>query len=532
MGTSEALAFTLHDILFSYHSLIGGLFLSYLVYRIIHSIVNDNNYMQTKYRFNGHTWRSIQCNKSVPYSSCCTVCGKLMLPLVGLFCECCAVSACKRCHRTLDKKLRCKQISWPEDKPFYHQWVNVGVSRSDNSDSNEEGEVLQKFYCSWCQRIKICSENASNDTEQCDFQKYRQIIIPPTCVQVLKGKVTHIKPLTDNDWEPLIIFANRKSGSNRTDEILSLFRGLLNPIQVIDMSVCPPESASRWLPARCRVLVGGGDGSAAWLLGALAAVPHVRAAVGILPMGTGNDLSRSLGWGAGCSHLDAHEIIHSVLLAEVQPLDRWQVTIKPHRGRLGRLGRLRGERRLLAHCYASVGVDAQVALDFHRARAQFLCRYASRWLNYAAYAVLGAGRALDAGGCGALERRVRVAADGRALPLPPVQALVLLNIRCWGAGVSLWNMGSEDVPEQSMSDGKFEVVGISSSIHIARLQCGLAEPFRFTQSSRVEIELNGTCAMQVDGEPWMQGPATITMEHAGQSLVLRAPSLDQNNLLF
>lgn len=29
--------------------------------------------------------------------------------------------------------------------------------------------------------------------------------------------------------------ANRKSGSNRSDEVLSLFRGLLNPVQVSNL---------------------------------------------------------------------------------------------------------------------------------------------------------------------------------------------------------------------------------------------------------------------------------------------------------
>lgn len=58
---------------------------------------------------------------------------------------------------------------------------------------------------------------------------------------------------------------------------------------------------------------------------------------------------------------------------------RWKVTIKPKRSRLGRL---RSDRVLYAYNYASVGVDAQVALDFHRARHQFLYRYANRTLNY------------------------------------------------------------------------------------------------------------------------------------------------------
>ncbi|XP_068631981.1 diacylglycerol kinase epsilon isoform X2 [Battus philenor] len=424
------------DFTTNYYFVIGGFFLSYLIYRILQSILSDNNFMQTIYRPRGHTWRSIECNKSLPYNIYCTVCSKLMLPLVGLFCECCAVSACKKCNRVLDKKIRCKQITWPSNKPFFHHWVNIGTASGKSGDSNEH---LKKLFCSWCQRTKIVEENSNIDNEQCDFNKYKKIIIPPTCVQVDKGSICNIKSLPDDDWEPLIILANRKSGSSRSDEVLSIFRGLLNPIQVVDISSISPESVIKWLPERCRLLVAGGDGTVAWVLNALQAASHVRASVGILPMGTGNDLSRVLGWGPGCSSLlDAHSIIKSIHIAEEQPLDRWKITITPKRGRLRRG---RGERVLHAYNYASVGVDAQVALDFHRARAQFLYCFANRTLNYIAYLFLGMGRAIDDGGCQGLERRLRLFLDDQRepLPLPPLQALVALNIPSWGAGVHLWS---------------------------------------------------------------------------------------------
>ncbi|XP_013142969.1 PREDICTED: diacylglycerol kinase epsilon [Papilio polytes] len=396
------------DITTNYYFLIGGFFLSYLIYKIVFSFVSGNNFMQTIYsrgRY-GHTWRSIECNKSLPYNIYCSVCSELMLPVVGLFCECCALSACKKCNRILDKKFRCKQISWPSDKPFYHHWVDIGTTTGKDEGQNES---LKKLFCSWCQRTKIIKDNLLNDTEQCDFSKYRKLIIPPACVQLHRGTISNIKPPPDDDWEPLIVLANRKSGSSRSDEVISIFRGLLNPIQVVDISSISPEKVIKWLPNRCRLLIAGGDGTVAWVLNALKPATHISASVGILPMGTGNDLSRVLGWGAG-------------------------------------------------------------------------------------------------------------------LPLPPLQALVALNIPSWGAGVHLWNMGNEgEMPEQSVSDGKLEVVGISSSFHIARLQVGLAEPYRFTQTSRLKIELSGSCAMQVDGEPWMQSAATITIEPDGQCCMLRAP---------
>lgn len=51
-----------------------------------------------------------------------------MLPVVGLFCECCAASACNSCYKVANKKYRCKQITWTCQKPFLHQWVNGKLS--------------------------------------------------------------------------------------------------------------------------------------------------------------------------------------------------------------------------------------------------------------------------------------------------------------------------------------------------------------------------------------------------------------------
>ena len=48
-----------------------------------------------------------------------------------------------------------------------------------------------------------------------------------------------------------------------------------------------------------RVLVCGGDGSIGWVLTEMDKLNlHRKAVVGVLPLGTGNDLSQVLGWGS------------------------------------------------------------------------------------------------------------------------------------------------------------------------------------------------------------------------------------------
>lgn len=70
-----------------------------------------------------------------------------------------------------------------------------------------------------------------------------------------------------------MFIANRKSGNNDGDIILSLFRRLLNPAQVVDLADHSPEAALEWCSllgeVRTTVLVAGGDGTVGWVLNAV-----------------------------------------------------------------------------------------------------------------------------------------------------------------------------------------------------------------------------------------------------------------------
>lgn len=68
-----------------------------------------------------------------------------------------------------------------------------------------------------------------------------------------------------------MISANRNSGNNDAGLVLSIFRRVLNPVQVIDLSVLTPEVALEWCTligsdVKITFLVAGGDGTVAWVL--------------------------------------------------------------------------------------------------------------------------------------------------------------------------------------------------------------------------------------------------------------------------
>ena len=83
--------------------------------------------------------------------------------------------------------------------------------------------------------------------------------------------------------------------------------------------------------------------------------------IAILPLGTGNDMARVLGWGGGYNNESLVELLAQVQRAHVVVVDRWALQITSGKGAGGR-GATKA-RTVPFQNYFGVGVDAQVSSE-------------------------------------------------------------------------------------------------------------------------------------------------------------------------
>ena len=215
---------------------------------------------------------------------------------------------------------------------------------------------------------------------------------------------------------PLLVFVNSRSGSRNGNLLITQFRRLLNPIQVWDLANGGPEKILKSFSvlSRFQLLICGGDGTVSWIISALEKLELKRwPPIGILPLGTGNDLSRIHGWGGGYDNESLLLIFRQISEAYVSLLDLWGVNITS----TTKKGKHRKEVKSFIN-YLGVGVDAQAALQVHNLRESSPKLFFSRFFNKAWYAIAGGGEAIKSS-CANLPRQITLVADGIEISLPP-----------------------------------------------------------------------------------------------------------------
>uniref|UniRef100_A0A3P9HT72 Diacylglycerol kinase n=1 Tax=Oryzias latipes TaxID=8090 RepID=A0A3P9HT72_ORYLA len=285
-----------------------------------------------------HNWYA--CSHARP--TFCNVCKDSLSGVTshGLSCEVCKFKAHKRCAVRATNNCKWttlasigKDIIEDEDGvAMPHQWLegNLPVSAKCAVCEKTCGSVLklQDWRCLWC---KAMVHTACMDVypRKCPLGQCKVSIIPPTALNSIDSDGFWKATCPPSCASPLLVFVNSKSGDNQGVKFLRRFKQLLNPAQVFDLVNGGPHLGLRLFQKfdNFRILVCGGDGSVGWVLSEIDKLNlHKQCQLGVLPLGTGNDLARVLGWGPSCDDdTQLPQILEKLERASTKMLDRWSI---------------------------------------------------------------------------------------------------------------------------------------------------------------------------------------------------------------
>uniref|UniRef100_A0A8C9SH29 Diacylglycerol kinase n=1 Tax=Scleropages formosus TaxID=113540 RepID=A0A8C9SH29_SCLFO len=285
-----------------------------------------------------HNWYA--CSHARP--TFCNVCRDSLSGVTshGLSCEVCKFKAHKRCAVRATNNCKWttlasigKDIIEDEDGiAMPHQWLegNLPVSAKCAVCDKTCGSVLrlQDWRCLWC---KAMVHTACMDLypRKCPLGQCKVSIIPPTALNSIDSDGECRATCPPSCASPLLVFVNSKSGDNQGVKFLRRFKQLLNPAQVFDLVNGGPHLGLRLFQKfdNFRILVCGGDGSVGWVLSEIDKLNlHKQCQLGVLPLGTGNDLARVLGWGPSCDDdTQLPQILEKLERASTKMLDRWSI---------------------------------------------------------------------------------------------------------------------------------------------------------------------------------------------------------------
>ncbi|KMQ94692.1 eye-specific diacylglycerol kinase [Lasius niger] len=471
--------------------------------------------------FNGeHLWVPTATSGDFCYINDCSKHGpRLKCPACRVVAHACCVAslefACKPSFRDVGVR------QYREQTTTHHHWVHrryqkgkcANCGKSFQSKLSFSSREIVAVSCSWCKTAyhnKEACFNVHKIGENCELGTHASIVVPPSWIVKLprkgsfksslrrtrkkksggagsgssgrrksrdkekeerekekdQGELWIVKPIPTATVKPVLVFINPKSGGNQGAKLLQKFQWLLNPRQVFDLTQGGPKMGLELFKKvpNLRVLACGGDGTVGWVLSILDQIGAYPApAVGVLPLGTGNDLARALGWGGGYKDEPIGKILTSIGDSETTLLDRWQLKVERNPDAKNDDDGGKGKESLplnVVNNYFSLGVDAHIALEFHEAREAHPEKFNSRMRNKLFYGQMGC-KDLLLTKWKDLSDFVTLECDGQdmtpKLKEHRVHAILFLNIASYGGGTHPWS-ASSGTREPAMDDGLIEVV--------------------------------------------------------------------------
>lgn len=323
--------------------------------------------------------------------------------------------------------------------------------------------------------------------------------------------------------KPLLVMINPKSGGQVGAELKRQFSSLLSPEQVFDINALggPSEILKRFRKVRnLRILACGGDGTVGWVMNVLDDLnfkPYPP--VAILPLGIGNDLAQTFKWGPGYSDESISMLLHQIEDATPSNLDRWKLTVTV----TDPVTKDPVSKTTIMNNYMSLGIDAQIALDFHHLRRDTPELCASVVLNKFWYATYGA-KALFTG-LENLEDFITLIVDGKQVELPDdVEGLIAVNLPSYAGGCNLWGVAEDPRYQKSaIDDNLIEICALQGVFHLGTIQIKWNNGIRIAQGRDIKmiVKPKDQAPMQIDGEPMLLSEGVIEIKPHNQSVMLR-----------
>ncbi|KAH8297277.1 hypothetical protein KR044_009696, partial [Drosophila immigrans] len=290
-----------------------------------------------------HVWRLKHFSKP----AYCNLCLNMLVGLgkKGLCCVLCKYTVHERCVQHAPASCITTYVKSKKPKcggDLLHHWVegNCYGRCSKCRKRIKAYHGITGLTCRWC-HMMLHNRCASSVKKECTLGEFAELIVPPTaiCPAVLDRqrsvnqahKATHFQITPPDELScPLLVFVNPKSGGRQGDRILRKFQYMLNPRQVYDLSKGGPKEGLtlfKDLP-NFKVICCGGDGTVGWVLEAMDSIELVtQPAIGVIPLGTGNDLARCLRWGGGYEGENIPKLMEKIKRASTVMLDRWSIEV-------------------------------------------------------------------------------------------------------------------------------------------------------------------------------------------------------------